>query len=104
MTTMIDTLRTARASQTGVVLDAKTLALLLAEIDGLAVVKDAPVAVAAPATVPALATEPAPLLECWINVYSDGNFGAKWETAELAIEHAIDDAIRTAVHMREVTK
>ncbi len=39
-------------------------------------------------------------LELWVNVYT--NFSAAWKTKEKALENACPDAVRVAVHTREV--
>lgn len=45
--------------------------------------------------------KPAPI-EYWINVYPDGITAAVHKTEQKAIELAGNNAVRTAVHMREV--
>lgn len=50
-----------------------------------------------------LKPEPAPLLECWVNLYADGcETCALHPTEERAKRNAMPHVRRTAVHLREV--
>ena len=48
-----------------------------------------------------LKPEPDPLLELWVNAYEGGGLAAN-PSKEVAIKRATMDAMRIAVHMREV--